>query len=285
MAGKHVTNDRQGDDRCQDRQCDATLPPPGSARDDVPSKSPVQVLEPGSVRWKDRDRDVRFPKNLIALTPYVRIRIKHANVHMRDLAFNYSMRAGHLGVISARTGLKSRIEGGSIQIDVGQLAFEQRVFSMLAWRQFPSICTAQNLVTPYENSSHEGLRFLAFGVALLRLGDREVHVTVIAAAIIHETRTIGWWHRSRSSRAAEKATISQEWASRSKTMGLLYSSFSLTNDPSERRSPPLAAPRSEEHTSELQSRENLVCRLLLEKKKKKKIGKNLEKKKKKKKKK
>src|SRR5690606_41184505 len=33
----------------------------------------------------------------------------------------------------------------------------------------------------------------------------------------------------------------------------------------ERRS----APRSEEHTSELQSRENLVCRLLLEKKKKK----------------
>src|SRR5690606_40280268 len=31
----------------------------------------------------------------------------------------------------------------------------------------------------------------------------------------------------------------------------------------------LAFPRSEEHTSELQSRENLVCRLLLEKKKKK----------------
>src|SRR5690606_42139688 len=29
------------------------------------------------------------------------------------------------------------------------------------------------------------------------------------------------------------------------------------------------APRSEDHTSELQSRENLVCRLLLEKKKKK----------------
>src|SRR2546430_3867512 len=31
-----------------------------------------------------------------------------------------------------------------------------------------------------------------------------------------------------------------------------------------------AAPRSEEHTSELQSQSNLVCRLLLEKKKKKK---------------
>src|SRR5690606_40943660 len=33
---------------------------------------------------------------------------------------------------------------------------------------------------------------------------------------------------------------------------------------------PLAEIRSEEHTSELQSRENLVCRLLLEKKKNKK---------------
>src|SRR5207302_11399665 len=33
---------------------------------------------------------------------------------------------------------------------------------------------------------------------------------------------------------------------------------------------PAQAVRSEEHTSELQSRENLVCRLLLEKKKKKK---------------
>src|SRR5690606_40280641 len=35
-----------------------------------------------------------------------------------------------------------------------------------------------------------------------------------------------------------------------------------------RAPPPSAAGRSEEHTSELQSRENLVCRLLLEKKKK-----------------
>src|SRR5436309_7099658 len=49
--------------------------------------------------------------------------------------------------------------------------------------------------------------------------------------------------------------------------------------------PPIAdRKRSEEHTSELQSRENLVCRLLLEKKKKKK-KKTLKKKKKKKKKK
>src|SRR5256886_13422719 len=32
--------------------------------------------------------------------------------------------------------------------------------------------------------------------------------------------------------------------------------------------PPPSSPRSEEHTSELQSQSNLVCRLLLEKKKK-----------------
>src|SRR5690606_33356464 len=37
--------------------------------------------------------------------------------------------------------------------------------------------------------------------------------------------------------------------------------------PTEASLPPIAASRSEEHTSELQSRENLVCRLLLEKKK------------------
>src|SRR5690606_40239691 len=37
--------------------------------------------------------------------------------------------------------------------------------------------------------------------------------------------------------------------------------------PAFERQPFSIAPRSEEHTSELQSRENLVCRLLLEKKK------------------
>src|SRR5687768_18513224 len=42
-------------------------------------------------------------------------------------------------------------------------------------------------------------------------------------------------------------------------------------DPCVRAGPPI--PRSEEHTSELQSRLHLVCRLLLEKKKKKKIHK------------
>src|SRR5215469_13787751 len=42
---------------------------------------------------------------------------------------------------------------------------------------------------------------------------------------------------------------------------------------------PLVADRSEEHTSELQSRRDLVCRLLLEKKKKKKLTNHTEKKK------
>src|SRR5438046_8245669 len=46
-------------------------------------------------------------------------------------------------------------------------------------------------------------------------------------------------------------------------------SDSLTprSSPSARRAPGSAASRSEEHTSELQSLTNLVCRLLLEKKK------------------
>src|SRR5690349_22251577 len=45
--------------------------------------------------------------------------------------------------------------------------------------------------------------------------------------------------------------------------------------PGRRRAPCGRKPRSEEHTSELQSRRDLVCRLLLEKKKKKKKKKNL----------
>src|SRR5688572_30925924 len=46
-----------------------------------------------------------------------------------------------------------------------------------------------------------------------------------------------------------------------------------TSADTSKNAPPIqsAADRSEEHTSELQSQSNLVCRLLLEKKKKKKI--------------
>src|SRR3712207_9560434 len=42
----------------------------------------------------------------------------------------------------------------------------------------------------------------------------------------------------------------------------------LGDEPVDLRGAPLVQPRSEEHTSELQSRQYLVCRLLLEKKKK-----------------
>src|SRR6266478_8176315 len=48
--------------------------------------------------------------------------------------------------------------------------------------------------------------------------------------------------------------------------------FRSGNQPDDRRPDPgrgIDDPRSEEHTSELQSQSNLVCRLLLEKKKKK----------------
>src|SRR3712207_7195189 len=45
------------------------------------------------------------------------------------------------------------------------------------------------------------------------------------------------------------------------------SSIACMTEPAPRNSPALKKPRSEEHTSELQSRQYLVCRLLLEKKK------------------
>src|SRR6476661_9520727 len=51
----------------------------------------------------------------------------------------------------------------------------------------------------------------------------------------------------------------------------LFRSGASVRDRKPRRRPPgrrLTCPRSEEHTSELQSHLNLVCRLLLEKKKK-----------------
>src|SRR5690606_41983967 len=47
--------------------------------------------------------------------------------------------------------------------------------------------------------------------------------------------------------------------------GSYYARFWLFGNPNRRNT---RFPRSEEHTSELQSRENLVCRLLLEKKNK-----------------
>src|SRR5215813_14328410 len=62
---------------------------------------------------------------------------------------------------------------------------------------------------------------------------------------------------------------------------LFRSGFAPICRPASRcKSPPRSPTRSEEHTSELQSRPHLVCRLLLEKKKKEINGWQLEKKKK-----
>src|SRR2546421_6316341 len=56
-------------------------------------------------------------------------------------------------------------------------------------------------------------------------------------------------------------TLFRSEPARSSPMSIIYSS-------ARRRPPILPSSRSEEHTSELQSRSDLVCRLLLEKKKK-----------------
>src|SRR5205085_9710396 len=50
----------------------------------------------------------------------------------------------------------------------------------------------------------------------------------------------------------------------------VHAAFALDKEPNNGRPGDSGAHRSEEHTSELQSQSNLVCRLLLEKKKKKK---------------
>src|SRR3712207_7005617 len=60
-------------------------------------------------------------------------------------------------------------------------------------------------------------------------------------------------------------TSSKRAASTSTTTSTTSSSTTSTSPPAARCAP--SRPRSEEHTSELQSRQYLVCRLLLEKKK------------------
>src|SRR5690606_39759635 len=73
--------------------------------------------------------------------------------------------------------------------------------------------------------------------------------------------------------ASHRAAMHRSRARSSCTRGLLVRRPSLASrsrgcSASRRRSTRRSRFRSEEHTSELQSRENLVCRLLLEKKKK-----------------
>src|SRR5438445_6130881 len=54
----------------------------------------------------------------------------------------------------------------------------------------------------------------------------------------------------------------------SRKLRLAPQDYSPWTPPTDQKSGPKAGSRSEEHTSELQSRQYLVCRLLLEKKKK-----------------
>src|SRR5690606_41765923 len=70
---------------------------------------------------------------------------------------------------------------------------------------------------------------------------------------------------------ASTNTTDQKPANTKSTSSISMSSKAANNTPASKPAAKSKAPakaRSEEHTSELQSRENLVCRLLLEKKKK-----------------
>src|SRR2546422_3042395 len=72
----------------------------------------------------------------------------------------------------------------------------------------------------------------------------------------------------RSRRAARRSSFFQVSACLRTWVGLVFTAFALAGCGGAR--PSFKNTRSEEHTSELQSRLHLVCRLFLEKKKKKK---------------
>src|SRR5690606_40519890 len=73
-----------------------------------------------------------------------------------------------------------------------------------------------------------------------------------------EGRMLKIWGRSSSSNVAKVCWACGE-------MGLAFERYDVGGDFGGNDTPEYLAMRSEEHTSELQSRENLVCRLLLEK--------------------
>src|SRR5437867_10138740 len=85
-----------------------------------------------------------------------------------------------------------------------------------------------------------------------------------AVSLPKTTATSSFRAARRSSRAAARAS-SRQWES-SRSRALKASEYVV---PASANSPIACSMRSEEHTSELQSPYDLVCRLLLEKKKKK----------------
>src|SRR5205085_10745305 len=88
--------------------------------------------------------------------------------------------------------------------------------------------------------------------------------TQIYTLSLHDALPIS---ESRSSTRTRTPAPSRKCSTRSTTCS--NSARTSTRPTTTRRPRSTALPRSEEHTSELQSQSNLVCRLLLEKKKKK----------------
>src|SRR2546429_4684859 len=100
-------------------------------------------------------------------------------------------------------------------------------------------------------------------------GIRDVAVTGVQTCALPISRalspsTFSWW--SRRSRPCSCPSTPNSPATRSclRSGLLVTSSLTVRSQPTKK----FSAKRSEEHTSELQSRLHLVCRLLLEKKKK-----------------
>src|SRR5688572_30987825 len=85
------------------------------------------------------------------------------------------------------------------------------------------------------------------------------------------TVTYSWGAASPAVFWAEAAKTIRVWADYLRYLAPTYDPFPKLKERAAEKVPSrLLAMRSEEHTSELQSQSNLVCRLLLEKKKKKK---------------
>src|SRR5207249_8872023 len=85
---------------------------------------------------------------------------------------------------------------------------------------------------------------------------------VLVAAVLLALEGVLYWRRQTGGRLRVPSVTGDQWALALR--GALVVVLLVTPAPIGRRSPT----RSEEHTSELQSRFDLVCRLLLEKKKK-----------------
>src|SRR5690606_41822640 len=97
--------------------------------------------------------------------------------------------------------------------------------------------------------------------------------TEISTLSLHDALPISAFagHRFFRCPASHVIASTSRWLVGSSSAMMSQSCTSSAASATRRRCPPLrlsTGARSEEHTSELQSRENLVCRLLLEKKKK-----------------